>query len=136
MAMQSEWTGTSQDAATYCVDQFNRVLRRLGELDPEVVTVFEPLPPGSSLIVAAMACKQVSAFFDDELGRGRPFGGRQFVFNGGPFKEFWRESAQDIEDLGDFIRESIDEWSRRKHRGRGCGPEPKPAQETEATSSE
>lgn len=133
--MHSEWTGSSQDAASYCVDQYNRVLRRLGEIDPDVSTVFEPLPPGSSLIVAAMACKQVAAFFEDEIGRGRPFGpGRGFAFGGGPFKEFWRESAQDIEDLGEFIRESIDEWAR-KRRKHGCGPDPKPTATEEPSSA-
>ena len=57
MAMQSEWTGGSQDAAAYCVDQYNRVLARLREMDAGVGAVFEPLAEGSSLTVAAMACR-------------------------------------------------------------------------------
>ena len=34
MALQSEWTGSSQDAARFCAEQYNRVLARLRELDP------------------------------------------------------------------------------------------------------
>ena len=48
MAMQSEWTGSNQDAAAYCVEQYNRVLTRLKEIDSSVGTLFDPLPAGSS----------------------------------------------------------------------------------------
>jgi hypothetical protein len=126
MAMQSEWTGGSEDAAAHCVDQYNRVLKRLADFEPDVATVFEPLPPGSSLVVAAMACRQVGAYFDED-GRGRAWSrGPAFTFASGPFKDFWRESAQDIEDLGEFIRESVDHWARHRGRKRGCGHEPPP----------
>jgi hypothetical protein len=30
------------------------------------------------------------------------------------FREFWDKSAHEIEDLGAFIRESIDEWLRHR----------------------
>jgi hypothetical protein len=130
MAMQSEWTGGSQDAAAHCVEQFNRVLKRLADFEPDVATVFEPLPPGSSLTVAAMACRQVGAYFEEDGGRGRSWGrGHAFAFNTGPFKEFWRESAKDIEDFGEFIRESVDEWARRRGRGPGCDAPPPPHEE-------
>ncbi len=33
MAMQSEWTGSGQDAAAFCVEQYNRVLARLKEIE-------------------------------------------------------------------------------------------------------
>jgi len=137
MAMQSEWTGGSQDASVYCVDQYNRVLNRLKELEPDMATVFAPLPPGSSLMVAAMACRQLAAYFDEEAGRGRHWGPRAhaFRFDGSTLKEIWRESAQEMEDLGEFIRESVEEWARRR-RGHDCGerrrearPEPPPPPE-------
>ena len=47
MAMQSEWTGSGQDAATYCGEQYNRVLARLKEIDPDLASVFAPLELGS-----------------------------------------------------------------------------------------
>jgi Arc/MetJ-type ribon-helix-helix transcriptional regulator len=30
------------------------------------------------------------------------------------FKEFWEKSSREFEDMGEFIRESIDEWLRHK----------------------
>ena len=116
MALQSEWTGGKDDAAAYCVDQYNRVLARLKELDPGVSVVFEPLPAGSSLTVVAMASRQLAAYYEDELGPAKGFGGRGYGFAVDPrmFREFWDKSAREFEDLGEFIRESIDEWLKRK----------------------
>ena len=137
MAMQSEWTGGAQDTAGYCSEQYNRVLGRLKELEPGIANVFEPLPPGSSLMVAAMACRQLAAYFEDEAGRGRHRGGRghAFRFDGSTIKEFWRESAQEMEDLGEFIRESVEEWARRKNRraGHQAAPPPPPPEEPTGT---
>ena len=91
MALQSEWTGGKEDAAAFCTDQYNRVLTRLKELDPGVGTIFDPLP----------------------AGRGFPRG-YGFGFDPKMFKEFWEKSAREFEDMGEFIRESIDEWLRHK----------------------
>src|SRR5690242_14228359 len=117
MALQSEWTGGKEDAAAFCTDQYNRVLTRLKELDPGVGVIFEPLPTGSSLTVVAMASRQLAAYYEDELGSSRGFGrgyGYGFAFDPKMFKEFWEKSASEFEDLGEFIRESIDEWLRHK----------------------
>jgi hypothetical protein len=116
MALQSEWTGGKEDAATYCTDQYNRVLTRLKELDPGVSVVFEPLPAGSSLTVVAMASRQLAAYYEDELGPAKGFarGGYGFAVDPRMFREFWDRSAREFEDLGEFIRESIDEWLKRK----------------------
>lgn len=115
MALQSEWTGGKEDAAAYCTDQYNRVLARLKEMDPAVGAIFEPLPAGSSLTVVAMASRQLGAYYEDELGpakgSGRAYG---FAFDPKTFKEFWEKSAREFEDMGEFIRESIDEWLRHK----------------------
>jgi hypothetical protein len=118
MALQSEWTGGKDDAAAYCTDQYNRVLARLKEMDPGVGVVFEPLPAGSSLTVVAMATRQLAAYYEDELGPAKGFGGGAYNFVFDPqkqkFKEFWEKSAREFEDMGEFIRESIDEWLRHK----------------------
>ena len=117
MALHSEWTGSSQDAAAYCTDQYNRVLTRLKEIDSNVGNVFEPLPAGSSLTVVAMASRQLAAYYEDELGSGRGFGRAYGIgFDPKMFKEFWEKSAREIEDLGDFIRESIEEWARQRKK--------------------
>src|SRR5262245_4555848 len=116
MALQSEWTGGSkEDAAAFCTDQYNRVLTRLKEIDPGIGAIFEPLPAGSSLTVVAMASRQLAAYYEDELGSSRGFGrGYGFAFDPKMFKEFWEKSASEFEDLGEVIRESIDEWMRHK----------------------
>lgn len=116
MALHSEWTGGKEDAARFCVEQYNRVLNRLREIDQSVGTVFEPLPAGSSLMVAAMACRQLAAYYEDEVG-SRGHGGPRaypFQFDRETFKDFWQKSAREIEDLGEYIRESIEEWVRQR----------------------
>jgi len=115
MALQSEWTGGKEDAAAFCTEQYNRVLARLKEMDPGVGVIFEPLPAGSSLTVVAMASRQLGAYYEDELGGLKGFGrGRAFAFDSGDFKQFWEKSAREFEDIGEFIRESLNEWIRHK----------------------
>ena len=127
MALQSEWTGGKEDAAAYCTDQYNRVLTRLKEMDPGVGVIFEPLPAGSSLTVVAMAARQLAAYYEDEVGPVKGFGrgGPGFAFDPKMFKEFWEKSAREFEDMGDFIRESIDEWLRHKKTAGGAEKGPK-----------
>ena len=118
MALQSEWTGGKEDAATFCTEQYNRVLARLKELDPNVGVIFEPLAASSSLTVVAMASRQLAAYYEDELGPTKGFGGGGrgygFAFDSSKFRDFWEKSAREFEDMGEFIRESIDEWLKHK----------------------
>lgn len=126
MAMHSEWTGSNQDAAQFCTEQYNRVLARLGEIDAALSTIFQPLPAGSSLTVVAMACRQLAAYYEDETGPSRGFGrGYGMVFDPEIFKEFWQKSAREFEDLGEFIRESIEEWARQRRGKKEDKSEPK-----------
>jgi hypothetical protein len=121
MALHSEWTGSSQDAARFCVEQYNRVLARLREIDPDVAKLFDALPVESSLTVAAMACRQLAAYYEDEVGRAAwgDWGGVWGDPKQGPwvdkkaFKDFWTKSARDIEDFGEFIRENIEDWIKQ-----------------------
>src|SRR5215217_217065 len=115
MALQSEWTGGKEDAAAFCTEQYNRVLARLKEMDPGVGVVFEPLPAGSSLTVVAMAARQLGAYYEDELGPAKESArAAGFAFDPKMFKEFWEKSGREFEDIGEFIRESIDQWLRHK----------------------
>ena len=127
MALQSEWTGSSEDVSGFCIDQYNRVLARLKEIDPGVATVFDPLAQGSSLTVAAMACRQLAAYYEDEVGHSGS-GDWKGVW-GDPrygvwidkraFKDFWNKSAREVEEFGEYIRENIEEWvSQRKGGGK------------------
>ena len=103
MALQLEWTGGKEDAAAHCVDQYNRVLTRLKEMDPGVSAVFEPLPAGSSLTVVAMAARQLAAYYEDELGPSRGFGrGSGFAFDPKMFREFWEKSSPELKSPCNF----------------------------------
>ena len=68
MALQSEWTGSSDDAARFCALQYNRVLARLEVIEPAVKPLFAPLPESASPQVIRMAAIELAAFFDDEAG--------------------------------------------------------------------
>lgn len=122
-ATQSEWMGTSQDAAVFCIGQYNRVLQRLKEIDPELAPIFEELPETSSLGVAGMACRQLAAYYEDEVrGPHRHWRGYGIGLDPEAFRDFWCKSAREVEDLGEYIRESIQEWAR--HRRGYHPPEP------------
>jgi hypothetical protein len=115
-AMHSELTEGDKGAASFCVDKYNRVLARLRQLDDSVAAIFEPLAADSSLTVTAMACRQLAAYYEDELGpSARLRHAYGMAFDPKTFKDFWHKSGRDIEDLGEFIRESIAEWTRRRH---------------------
>jgi len=123
MAQQAEWTGGDDDAAAFCAAQYNRVRDRLAELDESVGVVFKQLPEDSSLTVSAMACRQLAAYYEDEVetghGWGRVYGA---AFDTDSFKAFWQQCASDVEDLGEYVRESVESWAKeRKERGRQEG---------------
>jgi hypothetical protein len=116
MAFQSEWTGSgSSDAAALCVDRHNRILARLRELDPDLSAVFEPIPADSSLTAAAISCRQLASYYEDEIGwSSRWKNVYDSAWDHRAFKRFWRKSARDIQDLGEYMRECAEEWARRR----------------------
>ncbi len=112
MAQSAGWSGDDEEAATYCAEQYNRVLARLNEIDGHDGSIFEPLPADASLTVVALACRQLAAYYEDDVRSshswGRVYGA---AFDSEAFKEFWRKSARDVEDLGEFIRENVEAWA-------------------------
>ncbi len=120
MAQQAAWAGSDAESITFCVKQYNKVLERLTELDEGVAGVFDPLGDDANLTVVAMACRQLAAFYEDETAPGGSKWERIYgaAFDPDSFKEFWRQSAKDIEDFGEFIRENLDAWAAmRKKKG-------------------
>jgi hypothetical protein len=116
MAFQSEWTGSVPgDAADICLDRHNRILSRLKEIDPGLSTIFEPLPPNSSLTAIAIACRQLAAYYEDQIHWSSRW---KHVYDAAcdpkAVKDFWRKSKRDIQDLGEYMRECADEWARRR----------------------
>ena len=64
------------------------------------------------------AVRQLAAYYEDEVrsrhGWGRVYGA---AFDSEAFQDFWRQSARDVEDLGEFIRENVETWADwRKHK--------------------
>jgi hypothetical protein len=107
------------DAARFCVEQYNRVLARLKELDPGVSTLFEPLAaPARSpwwqwhAVSLLLTMRMKSVNLPNGIVRTpRPSTQRD--------SRFLAQSACDIQDLGEFIRESVGVWARqRQHRQR------------------
>jgi hypothetical protein len=131
MGFQSEWTGSgSGDAAVVCAERYNRILTRLQAHEPEITAVFEPLAAGCSLTAAAIACRQLASYFEDETGwssRWKTAYGH--ACDTKAFKEFWRKSAKDVQDLGEYMRECAEEWARRRRsRTEGEAPPEPPRQ--------
>jgi len=112
----------SPEAVAQAATQFNRVRTALIKLDPEVGDLFESLEDGASDGVVTAACRHLAAYYDDEVDA-------EMHFDADSIKDFWSRSAQDIEEVGDFIRESFgrlqrDRKSRRKAQTNGKRAEP------------
>lgn len=56
----------SQDAIRFNVDQFNKVLSRLIELEPGTAPLFAPLPEHATLEMARMAAHDLASYFADD----------------------------------------------------------------------
>lgn len=124
MAQQAGWTGDESTntggGATFNINQFNKVLARLIELEPNVEPVFSPLAEDASHTVVAMACRQLAAYFEDEVKAGHSWGHAYgAAFDTDSFKNFWNDSAKEIEDLGEFIRENLETWANKKGGKKG-----------------
>jgi len=69
MAMRLSWmgkgAGAGPDAASFCAGQYNKVIARLHELNPQFAPFFQPLPENSSLSVTGMACRLLSSYYHD-----------------------------------------------------------------------
>jgi hypothetical protein len=61
-----EWNNVPEDAARFCVAQYNKVLKRLRELEPAIVTLFTELPDSATPRVISIAAHELSAYFSDE----------------------------------------------------------------------
>jgi hypothetical protein len=63
-ARYAEWTRSSPDATQFCVTQYNRILTRLGELEPAIKPLFAPLSENASPEVIRMAARELLAYFE------------------------------------------------------------------------
>jgi hypothetical protein len=75
------WVKREPDAARFCVSQYNKVLARLTELEPNLSGLFTPLADETSPEVARMAARELGAYFEDEAAETQVF---KFAFGCGP----------------------------------------------------
>lgn len=60
------WVRSDADAARFCAAQYNRVLARLNDLEPNTRALFAALPAESSPEVTRMAARDLAAYFEDD----------------------------------------------------------------------
>ena len=75
------WVKREPDAARFCVTQYNKVLARLTELEPNLSALFTPLAEDSSPEVVRVAARELGAYFEDEAPETDVF---RFAFGCGP----------------------------------------------------
>lgn len=78
------WTRANAEATQFCVNQYNRVLARLGEIEPSVKPLFAPLMESASPEVIRIAARELLAYFEADEPEIR-FGHRIY-FGCGPRK--------------------------------------------------
>ena len=98
----------SAEVVEEAVRQYNRILSALSKLDEDVESLFIPIADGTGSDVVAAACRRLAAYYRDEVSHV------DTPFDADSFKDFWRQSAQDLEDLGDFIRDGIARMQEKK----------------------
>jgi hypothetical protein len=124
-AARVQWMGAGEHEARFAVSQFNKILMRLIELDPNIKGVFDTLPDDTTLTVVAMAARQVVSYYEDEVKsehqRGKDWGPQVFGMGGrgcGPM-DF------NLEEIGNWIRDRLSEAQRhereRRAEGKHCG---------------
>lgn len=79
------WIRREPEAARFCVSQYNKVLARLSALEPNVKTLFTPLPDDTSPETVRMAARELGAYFEGEAAEPHIF---KVAFGFGPKR--WR----------------------------------------------
>ena len=69
-ARYAEWTRSGSDATQFCIVQHNRILARLGELEPAIKPLFPPLDETASPQVMRMAVRELIAYFEVDEPQG------------------------------------------------------------------
>lgn len=79
------WVSREPEASRFCVSQYNKVLARLKDLEPNVKTLFTPLRDDTSPETVRMAARELGAYFEDEAAEPDIF---KFAFGYGSKR--WR----------------------------------------------
>ena len=65
-ANYATWAKAEPEAVRFCAIQYNKVLARLHELEPNIKTLFTPLAEDASADVVRIAARELAAYFEDE----------------------------------------------------------------------
>ena len=60
------WVKQEPEAARFCLSQYNKVLNRLSEIEPNLKTLFTILPEDASPEVVRIAARELASYFEDE----------------------------------------------------------------------
>src|SRR5262249_745276 len=85
------WVRREPDAARFCVAQYNKVLARLAALEPNLKSLFTPLPEAASPEIVRVAARELAAYFEDEAPEPHTF---KFAFGCGPRR--WRRRGHRV----------------------------------------
>jgi hypothetical protein len=123
-ALRVQWMHAGESETRFAVAQFNRILARLGELDPNSKSVFAPLAEDSSLTTVALACRQVVSYYEDEVKLEDDWPHRRgFAFGIGARPGQCADFS--FEEIGNWVRDIIQEGITREHERRAnrksCG---------------
>lgn len=119
-ARMNQWTGVREQADSYSIDQYNRILSRFQGLDGTAAPgLFGALPPDASWSTLSNACRDLAAYYEDENSAGGQSGwsGIWTDARSGIWIDksaFQHGMPSEVNELGHFIREKIAEWQQRK----------------------
>ena len=135
MAYRVQWVESGEESARFCAEQYNRILARLRELDPEMGGIFVPLEPTAPLTVISVACKQVVSYYEDELReRGVHVDRDAFDFGFAPGRKgvnFFVPGQRDFEDFGNMVRDWVQGWRTGCSKPKSEKSEEQPKKEAE-----
>lgn len=96
-ASYAAWSNNAPDATAFCVRQYNAVLARLTELEPQVAYAFTALPETASPQVTRIAARELGAYFEGEgqtEREGRHRHQRSGCFNARRTRHGWAASGR------------------------------------------
>ena len=124
-AARVQWMGAGENEARFAVSQYNKLIARLAELDPNIKGVFDQLPEDSTLTIVAMAARQVVSYYEDEVKtehRGKDWGPQMFGVGMG---RGCGPMDFNLEEIGNWIQDRLSEAQRhereRRAEGKHCG---------------
>jgi len=108
-------TGALSEGATDAVQQYNRILRRLEDLNVVTAGIFSILPADASFDRLGVLSKLLEGYLADEIPdsgkEGREGGGHKIII-GSNLGEI--NGLEELKDLGRIIRENLPEFLRKR----------------------